>query len=383
VIWASSSPDVSLSASGESEQGMTTESNTPDVASSEWLEKYKRQRPLYEQFAQEIKRLLTGLLTDEGISYHVIESRAKEPESLLDKAFRPGKSYSNPLDEITDLAGVRVILYYQSDVDRAAAIIQREFNVNKAHSVDKKETLSPDQFGYLSQHYVVTLKSPRKELSEYTKFASLKAEIQIRTILQHTWATVSHKLQYKREADVPAELRRKLFRLASLFELADEQFDELLVQQADHRSAAKEQVAAGSLAIEINVDSLMEYLSHSPSVSLILNEAKKAGLEVDESMSGELVPSTLAVLCSKLNILTIAELDQWLISLGDWRLKYLSQFRQASGGGTTSRAFPVLALLIGAHYQEISKQDLEQQGYRDHTIGPLFRAAAQVPIEGP
>jgi hypothetical protein len=116
-------------------------------------------------------------------------------------------------------------------------------------------------------------------------------------------------------------------------------------------------------------------------VASIVGEAKKAGLEVDENKLAKLVPSTLAVLCSKLGIPTVAALDQWLISLEDWRLKYLTEFSRISGGGMASRGFPVLALLVGSYRPQISKEDLEQQGYSGHTIALLFMAAELAPPE--
>ena len=56
------------------------------------------------------------------------------------------------------------------------------------------------------------------------KFSNLNAEIQIRTVLQHSWASISHELEYKKITKSRSILQRKLFRLASLIELADEEF---------------------------------------------------------------------------------------------------------------------------------------------------------------
>jgi putative GTP pyrophosphokinase len=59
------------------------------------------------------------------------------------------------------------------------------------------------------------------------QYADIRAEIQVRTALQHAWSAVHHKLEYKSSTEAPPELRRRLFRLSALFELADEQFSEL------------------------------------------------------------------------------------------------------------------------------------------------------------
>ena len=79
----------------------------------------------------------------------------------------------------------------------------------------------------MSVHYIVNLNQKRFDLEEWKQYKELIAEIQVRTILQHSWAAISHELVYKRKEEMPSQLERKLFRLAGLFELADEQFEEL------------------------------------------------------------------------------------------------------------------------------------------------------------
>lgn len=138
----------------------------------------------YEAFKQELEHLITRLLNENNIRVHSISSRLKDETSLRRKIDKTSDKYSS-LDDITDIVGLRVITYFNDEVDAVAKLIEQEFDIDSPNSVDKRALLDPDRFGYLSFHYVVSLNSTRCELTEYRKFSSLKAEIQIRSILQH------------------------------------------------------------------------------------------------------------------------------------------------------------------------------------------------------
>jgi ppGpp synthetase/RelA/SpoT-type nucleotidyltranferase len=188
------------------------------------VEKYKKLRPIYEDFNERIKDLLKSLIEENKIKYHLIETRTKSLESFKEKIERKSNKYSNPIEEITDLAGIRIIVYYQDDVARIEEIIKNEFIVDDQNSFDKGKLLKTNEFGYQSVHYVVSLSFDRAKLSEWKKYSKFKIEIQIRTVLQHSWASISHELEYKKSYEIPTILQRRLFRLASLIELDDEEF---------------------------------------------------------------------------------------------------------------------------------------------------------------
>lgn len=63
------------------------------------------------------------------------------------------------LEDITDLAGIRIITYFADQVDLIASFVEEEFEVDRSNSVDKRELIDPEKFGYLSLHYVVKLPS--------------------------------------------------------------------------------------------------------------------------------------------------------------------------------------------------------------------------------
>ena len=81
---------------------------------SDTIQEYRAIRPTYERFCVKTQQLLCDLLGAEGIAFQVIEGRAKTPERFAEKPERAGKSYEAPLEDVTDLAGLRIILYGSS-----------------------------------------------------------------------------------------------------------------------------------------------------------------------------------------------------------------------------------------------------------------------------
>ncbi|EII2397809.1 hypothetical protein MOU94_004354 [Vibrio parahaemolyticus] len=223
--------------------------------------KYSDLRSKYVLLADKMKILLAELLRANGVKFHLVEARAKTVDSFREKIRRPGKSYQDPLQELSDLCGVRLITYYHDDVEKVAAILASEFDVIEREESHQASEYNPEEFGYISLHYVLKISSERISLTEWELYKDMKVEVQIRTVLQHSWAAISHALQYKNEADVPKPLRRKLNRLSGLFELADEQFVEIRVESDAAKAEAIEQLKQGNMEIPVDTNSLQEFLS--------------------------------------------------------------------------------------------------------------------------
>src|SRR4051794_36039552 len=102
---------------------------------AEWVRRYDTERHRYERLADKIRQLLAEILHDEGIRA-TCESRAKCLESFREKIGRSGKDYRDPLVEVTDLAGVRLILQSLEDVERVGRVIAREFEIDQTRSVN-------------------------------------------------------------------------------------------------------------------------------------------------------------------------------------------------------------------------------------------------------
>ena len=190
------------------------------------MKEYDEKSTLYKNFAEKIRQLLEELIRNKNIPYNYISCRLKKKVSLGEKIDRKDNKYKS-LEDLTDIAGVRIITFYSDDVDRVVELVEKEFQVDRKNSIDKGKSLDPDRFGYCSVHYVVGFKSNRLALSEYGPYKGLKCEIQIRTVLQHAWAEIEHDLGYKSEIAIPKDVRRNFSRLAGLLEIGDKEFLEI------------------------------------------------------------------------------------------------------------------------------------------------------------
>jgi len=244
-------------------------------------EEYRSAYEKYSKFTEDISSLVETLLNDSSIEYQTIESRTKSTESFLGKVDRPEKAqkYATCRD-ITDLSGIRIIAYLQEDRDRICSLIEQSFKIDFENSIKKEELLGADQFGYRSAHYVVSYTDNRLQLPEFAKFQGLRAEIQVRTLLQHTWAAIDWKLRYKTEFDVPKELKRKLYRISALLEVADDNFSELSRAVKSLREDYKEKIVTGNFDIDINRESIELFISDDPTVHKILNIAEESGYTI-------------------------------------------------------------------------------------------------------
>ena len=182
------------------------------------------------------------------------------------------------LSDVTDVCGVRVITYFARDVDAVAAVVADEFDVDVGNSIDKRETLDPDRFGYVSLHYVVSLGASRTALPEFRRYAGLKAEIQIRSILQHAWAEIEHDLGYKTAAGIPKSVRRQFSRLAGLLEIADGEFGSIREALADYERGLDAAIASDPGEVLIDKASLTAFIgSNALSRALDTKLGKFAG----------------------------------------------------------------------------------------------------------
>ncbi|QSQ26155.1 RelA/SpoT domain-containing protein [Pyxidicoccus parkwayensis] len=254
---------------------MATKAERPQNKASKILEEYKAQHRKYEVFAARISELLETVFQRENIRLHSINHRAKDPDSLEGKVTRPDKSYQK-LEDITDLAGIRIITHFSDQVDQIARVIEREFNTDATRSVDKRAERSLDSFGYTSVHKICSLKPPRTELREYDQFKGLFCEIQIRSILQHAWAEIEHDLGYKSVAAPPKSLTRRFSQLAALLELADDEFTRVRNELHSYSSDVKADIASQPQRIGIDNVTLQIFIDSDPLLREVELESVRA-----------------------------------------------------------------------------------------------------------
>ncbi len=206
------------------------------------IEEYKSKKDTYIRLGQSMNSLVDTLLHTSGIKAYTVQHRVKDEGSLKDKIQLKNKYKT--ISDITDILGLRIITYYSSDTDLVEDIIKNEFAVDSENTIDKRKKDDPDRFGYMSLHYVVSLDEKRSNLKENIKFKGIKFEIQIRTILQHTWAEIEHDLGYKSKSSVPLHIRRKFSSLSGALELIDGAFIEIRKSLDAYDEETKNQITA-------------------------------------------------------------------------------------------------------------------------------------------
>lgn len=238
-----------------------------------------------------INALLNTLVRKNNIDTHSISHRVKKLTSLENK-IQKKKKYKN-LKDITDTLGFRIITFYSSDIDDIESLIKEEFIIDEENSIDKRKSIEPDRFGYMSLHYIVSLKEERSSLPEYSDFSDYKFEIQIRTILQHCWAEIEHKLGYKSKNSMPDEIRRLFSILSGTLELVDREFlsikEEIQKYDQTVRNEVIKSTTANILINEISLVALIDSDSDLESEYKKYKDlARSSGLDDNETKAKEL-----------------------------------------------------------------------------------------------
>ena len=183
-----------------------------------------------------VEKALVDLLRARSIPFALVSSRTKGEKELVQKAV--SKKYWSLEQQMTDFTGARVILLRETDVTQACKMLSESFHVHPRMSGDKASLLGADRFGYRSIHYVCDLGKDRLRLQENKRFHGLRFEIQVRTVLQHAWAEIEHKVyKGKRDGpDVPVEMRRRFSRIAALLETADGELEQVVSEIGRHEA---------------------------------------------------------------------------------------------------------------------------------------------------
>lgn len=156
-----------------------------------------------------------------------ITARAKNIERFVAKAAKEidGKAkYDDPLHQIQDQLGVRVITFYLTDIDRVSAEAKTYFT-----SVEEK-LIVPDserEFDYVGKHFIMFLPNEVFRDDIDPDSAPKFFELQIKTLFQHAWAEANHDLGYKPSSELSKQQRRQIAFTAAQAWGADMIFDQL------------------------------------------------------------------------------------------------------------------------------------------------------------
>lgn len=138
-----------------------------------------------------------------------IKSRVKTSESIVKKLKKHGyeSTIENMVNYVNDIAGIRIICSFTTDIYRIAEMLKRQSDINIISIKDYIK--NPKNTGYKSYHMIVSIPI---YLSE--KKVDAKVEIQIRTVAMDFWASLEHKIHYKFEKNIPEHIKEELFECA-------------------------------------------------------------------------------------------------------------------------------------------------------------------------
>lgn len=270
-----------------------------------------KSRKLYLQKTDRFIKSLKILFFKSKTDFHVIERRLKEIKSLEKKLERKINNNSSSVSvisdemiEITDLSGIRIIVFHLEDVRIVLNLICKQFKVDEINSNFFLSNSEYDRFGYQSIHVIV-------------EWETIKIEVQIRTVLQHAWAAISHKMDYKSEMKSPYPLKRKLSRLSGLIEIADNEFNELTKEYSTQNKSENK----GLLLDPIDFSSLSTYFMKSNRFLWYIQCCEFSGYEKSEpqynfptivNLKGHF--KSIVECCESLSFVSMIDFDNFLRS---------------------------------------------------------------------
>jgi len=233
------------------------------------LEEYLENRPVYEKMKEVVTSAINTKIAELGIYVNAVEARVKAQDSLAGKLRLKGYKY-NSITDLTDILGLRVITFYSDEVDKIAALAESLFDIDWQNSVDKRKMHELDSFGYMSLHFICRIPKSLCYDPDMPLLNEIRFELQMRTVLQHVWATMNHDTGYKSGMKVPVEHLRSLNCIAGMLELVDEQFSKIRKEIADYRRKVQGLVASGTFDdVPLDSDTWNSYLTLQPFKKLV------------------------------------------------------------------------------------------------------------------
>lgn len=328
-----------------------------------WLDQALAQ---HQRLTGVVVSLVESLLRSEGVDFLAVSGRTKTKKSAAEKIDRKG--YRDPGAQLTDLSGIRIIVYFESQIEKVSEVIARSFSVDEANSLNRDALLSVNQTGYRSVHFVCDLGVARAVLPEFKGLGGLKFEFQVRTVLQHAWAELAHDRNYKFSGVLPREMERKLYLYAGMLEIADKGFDELSKQIDDYVDQLQKKSNSGDLTSKIDSISLEQFVDgwsrknkfdlevpvKSMDIGELVLELRQFGVDTLDSLQ-EIIPHDYAERASEIDYTTTIYglVRDWML-IHDWkRFVRDVKFNWALSGEEEDG---MLGAYLGDEYRELRKK---------------------------
>ena len=176
---------------------------------------------IYEMAMTQVKDSLENVKSDLSHQYEYdvinnINCRVKTPNSIIKKMKKNQMdlNYKNLIENVNDIAGIRVVCPFKSDISRIVKIIKDN---PKLEILQEKDYITvPKKSGYSGYHIIA-----QTPVNIGNAFANVKTEIQIRTMAMDFWSSTEHKLKYKAKNKLSKNDSKKLIKYAKMINKMD------------------------------------------------------------------------------------------------------------------------------------------------------------------
>jgi len=294
------------------------------------VSEFSEHRPRYIDFDSLLKALFQQAIGEMAMSA-IVQTRVKKIQSFTEKIIRQRDEFHDPNRQFTDLVGVRVIVHTTDQLEPVCNFIESTFRIDWENTVHPGARLKANEFGYRSIHYIVMIDPDKLIEKGYLldipesvlpdKKCPMRAEVQVRTILEHAWSVFSHMHAYKGKFKTPDVYKRELAGVAALFESAD---------------ATLSRIRRDLLEYTANYDT---YLS-------------------DDEIRAEIKLNEIILAQDPMNTTIAHRIGQLAIFIGDWNkaIEILSKYEDSS----YEPIIRDLGIALGKKY----KKEIESEGYR-------------------
>jgi ppGpp synthetase/RelA/SpoT-type nucleotidyltranferase len=249
----------------------------------EIVDLWNEEQPKYENLGKIVCAFIKDKITDYELLPE-IQYRTKELLSIIKKVKKKQSQKEYSYHHLKDKLGIRIICSFQEEMKIIDEFLQKFFTIKEVEY--KQENLDFDKLDYVSNHYDAQINLGINEFKKHTELGGFVFEIQVRTLNQHAWSNTAHSLSYKQEKDLPPNLKRKVYRLLSLYELADDEFSSVnkaLKEYRDNHSYTLLRKLEGKFykyakidfdrEISLNtIDILLSYYENETNINQVINE---------------------------------------------------------------------------------------------------------------
>lgn len=187
----------------------------------EIVDLWNEEQPKYHNLGTVVCSFIKFKITDYELLPE-IQFRTKDLLSIIKKVKKKQNQKVYSYHDLKDKLGIRIICVFQEDLTIIDHFLKQYFTILAAEY--KQEKLDFNKLDYVSNHYDARINLNINEFKKYSDLEGYIFEIQVRTLNQHAWSNTAHSLSYKQEKEMSPKIKRKIYRLLSLYEIADDEF---------------------------------------------------------------------------------------------------------------------------------------------------------------